>query len=67
MKKNILLEVKNEDINKLEARLQKEKKELSSLYLELETKKLKDTRKIFHKRKDISRILTIINEKKGKK
>lgn len=66
MKKNLLLEVKSENLDKLMERLSKEKKELTSLNLELKTKKLKDIRKIFHKRKDISQILTVIGEKRRK-
>lgn len=66
MKKNALQEVRAETVDKLVARLTKEKKELTNLYLELRTKKLKDLRKIFHKRKDISQILTILSEKRRK-
>lgn len=67
MKKNLLLEVKSENLDKLQERLAKEKKELTGLYLEVKTKKLKDVRKIFHKRKDISQILTLINQKRRKR
>jgi len=66
MKKNTLQEVRAETVDKLVVRLTKEKKELTNLYLELRTKKLKDLRKIFHKRKDISQILTILSEKRRK-
>lgn len=67
MKKNIFAEIKTEQVDKLEARLLKEQKELSNLRLEISVKKLKDTRKIFHKRKDISKILTVLNEKRRQK
>lgn len=64
MKKNLLSEVKSENLDKLLSRLAKEKKELVDLYLELKTKKLKDVRKIFHKRRNISQILTVVGEKR---
>lgn len=64
MKKNLLSEVKSENLDKLLSRLAKEKKELVDLYLELKTKKLKDVRKIFHKRRNISQIITVIGEKR---
>lgn len=67
MKKNLLIEIKSENLDKLLERLAKEKKDLTNLYFELKTKKLKNTREIFHKRKDISRILTLINEKRRQK
>lgn len=66
MKKNDLHELRSETLDKLKARLLKEKKELINLSLEAKTKKIKDVRKIFHKRKDIAAILTIIAEKGGK-
>lgn len=67
MKKTILTEIKSEDLAKLTARLNKEQKEFSELYLQLKINKLKNIRELFHKRKLISRILTIINEKRSKK
>lgn len=67
MKKNILTEIKTEDLNKLNIRLATEKKELTNLCLDLKIKKLKNTRAVYHKRKDISRILTIINERRRQK
>lgn len=66
MKKSDLQQLRSETLDKLKARLLKEKKELANLYFEVRTKKIKDTRKIFHKRKDIGRILTIIAEKGDK-
>lgn len=64
MKKNTFTEIKSENLDKLNARLNKEKKELVNLCLDHKTKKIKNTRSIYHKRKDISRILTVINEKR---
>ena len=67
MKKDKLTEIKSEDLVKLKQRLLKEKQELTDLYLKLKINKLKNTRQIFHKRKDISQILTIINQKNKEK
>lgn len=67
MKKNLLNQLRSETLENLLTRLSQEKKELANLYVELTTKKLKNTRKIFHKRKDISQILTLINEKRREK
>ncbi len=67
MKKSVITEIKNENVDKLISRLNSEKKELSQMYLDLKVNKLKNTRSIFHKRKLMSRILTILNEKRSKK
>lgn len=66
MKKNQLAEIKTEDAAKLKQRLLKEKQELVDLYLKLKTNKLKNSREVFHKRKTISQILTVINQNKKK-
>lgn len=66
MKKNALLEIRAETVDKLVSRLAKEKKELADLYLEMSIKKIKNPRSLFHKRKDISQIMTVLNEKKKK-
>lgn len=67
MKKNALVELRSETALSLKEKVAKDKKDLANLYLELNTKKLKDVRKLFHKRKDISQTLTIINEKRIQK
>lgn len=66
MKKKLLSEIRAETAEIILARISKEKKELAELYLDLSMKKLKDTRKIFHKKKDISQMLTIVSEKRSK-
>lgn len=67
MKQSQLTEIKDNSLDKLVSRLNSEKKELAEMYLNLKVNKLKNTRGIFHKRKLISKILTIINEKRNKK
>ncbi len=67
MKKNVLTELRSESLSKLLEKLNQAKKELTELYLNLRIGKLKNTRSLFHKRKDISQLLTIIEEKRRQK
>lgn len=63
MKKKEKKELFVKTIQELKKSLQEKKGELSLLRQELVQGKLKNTRAVFNKRKDISRILTIIQGK----
>ena len=57
-------EITGKNENELKEMLKKKKSELTDLMLDNKQNKLKNTRSIFNTRKDISKILTIIGEKK---
>ncbi len=61
MKKNEFGKLIKENKQTLKMIVSKERDELAGLYRDKSMKKLKNTRKIFHKKKHIARILTIIN------
>lgn len=58
-------ELYTKSIQELQNLLKEVKDELFRLKLEKEQNKLKNTRLIFLKRKDIARILTVISQKNG--
>lgn len=64
MRLNETGELHLKSFEELKAMLDEARKSLAVLRLELATKKLKNVRAIFNKRKDIARILTVIKEKK---
>ena len=66
MKKNEFREMKNESIEKLNELIKTNKKTLDNLYLEKSINKLKNTRKIFNIRKDIAKMITLVNQKRSK-
>ncbi len=66
MKRNDFKEIKSVDVTELDKLFIKNKNELNNLYIEHKMGKLKNTRNIFLKRKDIARILTLISEKRRK-
>ncbi len=61
MKKDIL---KNKNRKELEKELEKKRKQLRVLRFNLAVKSLKNPQEIKETKKDIARILTIINQKK---
>ena len=63
MKTNRLIEKSKKD---LMGELQKKRKELRSLRFNLAARKLKNTREIKSAKKDIARILTVINQSSSK-
>lgn len=63
MKKNQVKELRGKKKEELIRLLQDSKNELVTLRLDNATRKLKNTRAIFHKRKDIAKILTTMKEK----
>lgn len=63
MKKNQIKDLKTKKKDELIKMLVDNKGELFTLRLDNATKKLKNTRTIFHKRQDIARILTALKEK----
>lgn len=64
MKIKEIKELKNKTKEELDILLKQVKDELFNLFQEHNLRKLKNTRSIFSKRKDIARILTVISEKK---
>lgn len=64
MKKKDLEQIKSASVGELVKQVNDVKKELTGMHLDHEMKKLKDTRKIFHTRKKLSVLLTILNSKK---
>lgn len=64
MKRNDFKQIKSISVNELDKLFIKNKDELNNLYIEHKMGKLKNTRNIFLKRKDIARILTLISEKR---
>lgn len=65
MKQKVLSEIKNKDIQELRKMLEEARKELFQLQLDHAQFKLKNTRSIFHKRKEIAIIQTILKEKEA--
>jgi large subunit ribosomal protein L29 len=63
MKKKEKKEFFAKTIQELRKLLEEKKEELFQLSQELAQGKLKNTRSVFHKKKDIARILTILREK----
>lgn len=59
-------DLKTKSEKELKVMLKDLKDEIFKLKQELSLKKLKNTRQIFQKRKDIARILTILKEKEAK-
>jgi len=60
-------ELRKKSISELIKALEEKRKELEKLYIDLSTKKLKNNQAISHTKKEIARILTIINEQRFKK
>ena len=66
MKKQDLEKLKEKDLKALKSELGSVQKELFSLRIDKSTCKLKDLRSIYHKRKDVTVIKTVIREKELK-
>lgn len=64
--KNVKDEFKNRTLNELKTLLKEAREVLFSLRLDKEQNKLQNLRSIFHKRKEIARILTEIKRKEIK-
>ncbi|OGH23802.1 MAG: 50S ribosomal protein L29 [Candidatus Levybacteria bacterium RIFCSPHIGHO2_02_FULL_42_12] len=65
MKKKDMQALRNKDANEFRRMIDEAKKELFKLKLDLSMQKLKNTRAVFEKRKDIARLLTLLEEKKS--
>lgn len=63
MKTSEVKDLRSKNLEELKALLKEAKAELIKLRLDLASKKLKNTRKLFFQRKKISLILTLIGEK----
>ncbi|MBI2040010.1 50S ribosomal protein L29 [Candidatus Microgenomates bacterium] len=63
MKKNELNLLKGLSIKELVKKANDLRKEISSLIIDKNMKKLKDTKSVFKKRKDLARVLTVIRQK----
>ncbi|MDP2649581.1 MAG: 50S ribosomal protein L29 [bacterium] len=63
MKSKVKKELHSKTIKELEAALKEAKDQLFSIKLEQASKKLKNLRSIFEKRKDIAKIMSILKEK----
>lgn len=63
-KQNTLIEYKDLDIKALEERVKTAKKEVQDLLIDKNMSKLKDLRSLSKRKKEIARMLTIINQKK---
>ncbi|MBI2074391.1 MAG: 50S ribosomal protein L29 [Candidatus Levybacteria bacterium] len=67
MKTKVKKELHTKTIEELKSLVNQTREELSNLKLEKVRKKLKNTSSILQKRKDMARILTILNEKEAEK
>ncbi len=65
MKKNTLNEIKNMDIKAIVQKLKEAKKELVDLLLDKNMGKLKDLKAVYKKRKDVARMLTVLQQKQS--
>jgi ribosomal protein L29 len=63
MKKNEFLQIKGLESKELLLKVKDLKKEIDSLVMDKNMKKLKDLKSIFKKRKDLAQILTVIRQK----
>lgn len=63
MKRNELAEIKGLDIRGLFAKQKSLKEEIAGLVMDKNMKKLKDTRVISKKKKDLAQILTVMRQK----
>ena len=63
MKKSAKTEIVSKNLSDLRKNLMLAKKDLTQLILDNSQFKLKDNRQIFHKKKEIARMLTSIREK----
>ncbi|MBI4036416.1 50S ribosomal protein L29 [Candidatus Daviesbacteria bacterium] len=63
MKKQQLKEIKTAAVAELKSKLRLYQKELASLVLDKNSKKLKDIKAVYKKRKDIAQVLTILRQK----
>lgn len=63
MKKQQLKEIKEVGVAELKRKLGLYKKELASLVLDKNSKKLRDIKAVYKKRKDIAQVLTILRQK----
>lgn len=65
MKKNELAIVKGLDLKELKDKIKTLKKEIAELTMDKNMKKLKDLKSISKKRKDLSQVLTVLNQKQS--
>lgn len=63
MKKNELNLIKGQSIKELADKAKGLRKEIAGLLIDLNMKKLKDTKSVFKKRKDLAQVLTILRQK----
>ncbi|MBI2020309.1 50S ribosomal protein L29 [Candidatus Daviesbacteria bacterium] len=63
MKKRELTQIKSLPVKELILKAKAIKGEIANLVIDKNIKKLKDTRSIFKKRKDLAQVLTIIRQK----
>lgn len=63
MKRNDFAEIKNMDVKSLLTKAKGLKEEIVSLTMDKNMKKLKDTKAIFKKKKDLAQVLTIARQK----
>lgn len=63
MKKNDFKEIKTLSLKVLSEKIKQAKKDVADLILDKNTKKLKDVKVIFKKRKEIAKMMTILNQK----
>ncbi len=65
MKKNKLAEMRNKNVADLEKELSEIRFEITKSHLEAKLGKVKNIRALFHKRRDIAQLETIIMEKEA--
>ncbi|MDP3974231.1 MAG: 50S ribosomal protein L29 [Candidatus Daviesbacteria bacterium] len=63
MKKTEMTEIKKLDIKELQVRAKRLEKEIADLTLDKNMKKMKDTKMIHKKKKDLAQVLTVIKQK----
>ncbi len=59
-------ELKDKNINELRKRLSEKQEKLRKLRFDMASKQVKNTKDIRNNKKEVARILTLINEKYGK-
>ena len=63
MKKNEFVQIKALSIKELAIKAKDLRQEISNLIIDLNMKKLKDTKSVFKKRKDLAQVLTVLRQK----
>lgn len=63
MKKNELVQIKGLNIKELKDKVKSQREAVANLTLDKNRSKLKDTKAVFKKRKDLAQVLTVLRQK----